>query len=190
MSCGSRTRSWRRVHERTKELSQSNRQLQREVTVRASVEADLEKSLALFRATVESSPGGLVAVDLAGRIVTSNQQWLDLWGIAEDHRRIVAGRRSWSTSKPLLKEPGHLKFLQTKQRNGLVAEGVRTIGLTDGRVLECQFRPQLLGGRSVGRVWNFRDTTRQRRTEEAQARSEQISQGHREYDGRAVPGAL
>ncbi len=163
-----------RVHERTKELSQSNRQLQREVTVRASVEADLEKSLALFRATVESSPGGLVAVDLAGRIVTSNQQWLDLWGIAEDQ----PAHRRWKAFleyvKPLLKEPGHLKFLQTKQRNGLVAEGVRTIELTDGRVLECQFRPQLLGGRSVGRVWNFRDTTRQRRTEEAQARSEQI----------------
>jgi PAS domain S-box-containing protein len=161
----------KRVKERTEELTRSNAQLLREIKERRYAEEELERSLSLLRATLESTTDGIMVVDLQGHLVSFNQKWLQMWEIsfslAEDleapdlHRILCAQLR-----EPEVMAPFHGRRPQP--------ETFQILELTDGRVYECYSKASMIGGKSVGRVWSFRDITRRRRDEEALARSEQI----------------
>ncbi len=72
-----------RVQELLAELREANAQLCREKAERKLQEAELQKSLSLLHATLESTASGIVAVSLSGDIVTFNQKFVDMWQIPD-----------------------------------------------------------------------------------------------------------
>src|ERR687896_707993 len=50
----------------------------------SEAEAELERSLSLLRATLEATTDGILVVDDTGKIVTYNQQFVQMWRIPED----------------------------------------------------------------------------------------------------------
>src|SRR5712692_2842468 len=56
---------------------------------RKRADENLESSLSLLAATLESTADGILVVDQAGRVVTSNQKFVQMWGIPES---IIASR--------------------------------------------------------------------------------------------------
>ena len=72
-----------RCAKRTAELRDANEQLCREIAYRKRTEAELEKSLSLLHATLQSTADGIVAVSLSGDIVTFNQKFVDMWQIPD-----------------------------------------------------------------------------------------------------------
>src|SRR5688572_3243212 len=137
-----------------------------DVTERRNAETSARKSLSLLQATLESTADGLLVVDLQGKIVSYNKRVTEMWGIppelfesGDDERAIGVALQKLSHPEEFLAKVREL-YAEPEIASYDVLE------LKDGRVFERYSQPQRIDGKSVGRVWSFRDVTARRRAEE------------------------
>jgi PAS domain S-box-containing protein len=119
----------------------------------------------LLSATLESTADGILVVDLEGRIVSTNQRFVEMWGIPDEV--MATGDDDLALSFVLGKLVDPEAFL-AKVRDLYAdpgAESFDEVVFADGRVVERYSRPQRLADEVSGRVWSFRDVTDQRRVE-------------------------
>lgn len=156
----------RQVEQRTMELAKANAALRIENQERRYAQTQLQDSLSLLNATLESTVDGILVMSNAGLVSSCNQKFLDMWHIP---RIAVAGLRSTdllASVAPQLEVPeGFLDDLQTMQSKPDTV-GFNLLRLKDGRVFERYSQPQRVNGTIMGRVWSFRDVTESRRLEE------------------------
>jgi len=167
----------RRVGERTEELSQANKLLKRQVSQRRKAEKKLERSLSLLRATLEATTDGIVVVNLRGIPVNYNQKVLSMWNVPPDVAANLDNSSMLELVRSLVREQSPFQARLARPASDPADAEPEILELRDGRIYECWSCPQLVSGRSVGRVWSFRDVTQRRRSEEALARSEAIYRG-------------
>ncbi|MBF2017233.1 MAG: EAL domain-containing protein [Rivularia sp. T60_A2020_040] len=132
-------------------------ELQKEQGKRQRIEKELEESVSLQKATLETTADGILLVDSQGFIAGYNHQFLEMWNIPQ--WLIKSGNYAqvleFATSH--LKEPQEY-IISVNQLLGYPgAEIDDLIELKDGRVFERYSQPQYIGGKIVGRVWSFRD---------------------------------
>ena len=144
-----------------------------DITARKRGEEELEQSLSVLRATLESSTDGILVVDENRRIVNYNRRLVEMWKIPQ---RILLERIEGTTVAFMLQQVEDerdfeetLKAVYTQPE----IESFDIIGLKDGRIVERYSKPQKLGGKTVGRVWSFRDVTQRLRSEEERRSSEE-----------------
>jgi PAS domain S-box-containing protein len=136
-----------------------------DVTGRKDAELELERSVALLEATIDATADGILVVDAAGRMVHFNERFVDLWDIPDDIADSHEENRAIEFVLGKLKDPAaFLKRVMTVYAQpSAVSHDV--IELLDGRLIERDSRPQVVDGRTVGRVWSFRDVTERDRAE-------------------------
>ena len=151
-----------KVQERTAELMNTNEQLRHEIAERKRVELELEKSLSLLHATLESTVDGVITIKGKGEVVNFNQIFVKMWQVPEpitmsrNHNQWLAFYRNQ------LKDPETF-FMRIQELDSQSDfEGYDTLELKNGRVFEHHSKPQRLGEKIVGRVWSFRDITERR----------------------------
>ena len=136
-----------------------------DITARKKTMAELDNSLSLLRATLESTEDGLLVVDNSGRIIQYNERFLDMWRIPEE---IIAKRDdnlALSFVSNQLIHPDAFRRTVVDYYRNINAITSDIIEFLDGRIFERFSRPQLVSGNSVGRVWSFRDITSMKKTE-------------------------
>ncbi|HJZ10549.1 MAG TPA: PAS domain S-box protein, partial [Acidobacteriota bacterium] len=127
----------------------------------------LEKSLSIVSATLESTADGILVVDNSGRISIYNQRFLDMWRIPEDVMASRDDTRAIQFVLDQLKDPdGFLAKVQELYTNP-VSESYDVLEFKDGRIFERYSVPQRIGNKTVGRVWSFSDVTQHRQAEQA-----------------------
>ncbi len=128
---------------------------------------ELAHSLALMRATLESTSNGILATDEQRRVRMYNEQFVRIWDIPPDVIGTMDHREILQYNSCRFADPeGFIARTEEIYASG-PAEAFDILELADGRVLERFSKVQYVDNRDVGRVWSFSDITQRRHAEEA-----------------------
>ena len=144
-----------------------------DVTEQRHAEIELEKSLSLLRATLESTTDGILVVDMKGHILSFNRKFVEMWGIPES---IIMSRdddRALSFVLEQLCEPQAFLKKVRELYSKPEAESFDVLHFKNGQIFERYSQPQFIAGQSVGRVWSFRDVSERHKAEESLKESEE-----------------
>jgi len=129
---------------------------------------ELEKSLSLLRATLESTADGIMMVNGQGQVVDWNRKFVDMWRIPTHLMEAGPENLSFDYILDQLTQPekiiADVQFLyQNPDWEGELQE----LNFKDGRIFERFTQPQRIGSDIVGRVYSFRDVTQKRMADDA-----------------------
>jgi PAS domain S-box-containing protein len=140
---------------------------------------ELARTLAMMRATLESSTDGILVTDDDGRVMVFNEKFVEMWRIpreildTRDHRQVLeATCRAFEDPQQFLARIDEIYASPPPDSYDLLE-------LADGRVLERFSRIQFVEERDVGRVWTFRDITDRRRAQRALEREKDTAESDR-----------
>ncbi|PSB32616.1 diguanylate cyclase [filamentous cyanobacterium Phorm 46] len=144
-----------------------------DISDRKLAELELETSLSLLQATIESTADGILAVDGQGKVVSFNRKFAKMWQLPDflldsrdSHQIFCFGINQLKYPEVFL---NHAKELSDRP----AAESYDIIEFQDGRIFERYSLPQHTGGKITGRVFSFRDVTERRQSEEKLRKSEE-----------------
>ena len=136
-----------------------------DITLQKEAKTELEKSFSLLKATLESTADGILVVDTSGKIVQLNQRFTEMWRIPPEIINSGEDKDAVQFVAEQLINPDY--FIENIKQ--LYSEPEITtsdlLEFKDGRFFERYSQPQLINGRSVGRVWSFRDITESKKAE-------------------------
>jgi PAS domain S-box-containing protein len=138
-----------------------------DITSRKEAETELEKSISLLKATLESTADGILVVDLFGRIVQYNKKFTEIWRLPQELIATGDDNNVLEFVKDELTDPE--RFLQNIKQLYTENEAITSdlLEFRDGRFFERYSQPQKINNISVGRVWSFRDITERKKAEAA-----------------------
>jgi len=158
-----------KVQEGTNQLRYANEQLCREIAEFKREKAELEKSLSLLHATLESTVSGVIAFSCqedSVNVVSFNQKFVEIWQVPDPIMMSRNRNQQLDFYSNQLKDPESFRRHLQELHSQPDAEGYDTVELKNGRILEQHFKPLRLGEQIMGRVWSFLDITECKRTEE------------------------
>jgi PAS domain S-box-containing protein len=136
-----------------------------DISARKKVTSELDNSISLLKATFESTEDGLLVVDLSGKTIQFNQKFVEMWRIPEEV--LATGEDSIALNYVQNELNNPESFLENVKH--LYSEPEATsfdmLEFKDGRFFERYSQPQVINGKSVGRVWSFHDITKKKTAE-------------------------
>ena len=144
----------------------------RDITDRKFAEAEIEKTLSLLSATLESTNDAILVVDLNNGWVLNNQRFIDMWQISDEVRAAKDDSRALSAVLEQLEDAD--AFLSKVRHLYLepAASSFDVLHFKNGKIVERYSIPQKVNGEVVGRVWSFRDVTERDQTQQKLVDSE------------------
>lgn len=121
---------------------------------------ELEKSLSLLRATLESTADGIMMVNGKGQVVDWNQKFVEMWRIPS--YMLESGTESIGFEyilEQLSNPTAVIADVQYLYENPEWQGELPLLHFKDGRIFERYTQPQRVGSEIVGRVYSFRDVT-------------------------------
>lgn len=152
-----------RIQQREADLQEAHDTLEKRVEERTE---QLRKSLALLNATLQSTADGIVATQYEAGMVCYNKQYQEMWGLPDD---LVTRSGLEATHQ-------RIAFMATKVTDPVAyvarireihdsPEAFDVLQMKDGRTVERYVKPQIIDGKIMGMVVNFRDITERKRAE-------------------------
>ena len=127
---------------------------------------DLAHSLAMVRATLESTTNGILVTNADGEITGFNQNFVDMWRLPPEVMDTRQHRKLLEVTGLQFREPEPFRARIDEIYASSPPESFDLLELADGRVFERFTKVQSVEERNVGRVWSFRDITERKRAEE------------------------
>lgn len=127
---------------------------------------ELAHSLAMMRATLESTSNGILVTNANGEITGFNQNFVDLWRLPAEIMNEGQHRRVLDITSCRFSEPEKFRARIEEIYTTSPPNSFDILELADGTVIERYSKIQFVDERNVGRVWSFRDITERRRAEE------------------------
>jgi PAS domain S-box-containing protein len=144
-----------------------------DISARKQLETARDESLALMRATLESTADGILVVNAQGRIETYNRNFAAMWRLGEHQLGTLGEEQILRAILDQLVAPEEFLASVRDLYSRSEADALDVLQCKDGRIFERYSRPQLVERRLVGRVWSFRDITKRRRAESDLRESEE-----------------
>ncbi|HLX61868.1 MAG TPA: diguanylate cyclase [Planctomycetota bacterium] len=137
-----------------------------DVTEQEQAEQELQKSLSIVSATIESTEDGVLVVNKQGKIIFFNTRFAEMWGIPEHIILSCDDTQALEYAMNMLVDPGSFMKKVEEAYSQPDAIFYDILRFKDGRVFERHSHPQRTGGEAAGRVWVFRDISKRTRMEE------------------------
>ncbi|HEX7421202.1 MAG TPA: PAS domain S-box protein, partial [Thermoanaerobaculia bacterium] len=142
----------------------------------------LRTTVAILKAQQEATLDGILVVDGAGKILSYNRRFLEIWGVpasvaskANDEQLLAYAAGAVVDWSEFIATVEHLYAHPSEVRGG------DTIALKDGRILARTSVPVLTADDSIaGRAWYFRDITEAKRADRLQSALFRIAELSRE----------
>lgn len=136
-----------------------------DITSKREASEALERSFSLLRTTLESTADGILVVNSSGKIVLYNQKFLEMWRIPEEIMKTNEDKVILAFVMNQLKNPD--TFINDVNKLYLENNQITydSLEFVDGRCFERYSQPQIINGKSIGRVWSFRDVTLRKKAE-------------------------
>lgn len=141
---------------------QQEQQLAEQNELLKRTNAKLNSSLSLLLATLEATTDGILVLDRLGKVVSFNQKFTSIWNILDSD----ATAREDELLEFILEqltETDAINFKTSIAQDNVEKRNFLT--LKSGKIIEYYLRPQQLMGEIVGRIWSFRDVTREKQKE-------------------------
>ena len=156
----------KRDRQHAAELARINKTLLAQIQEKEQIELALRESQSLLQAALESTADGILVVDLQGNIVSINRRCSDMWHIPDQVLRERSDERALTFVLDQLTSPDQFISRIKALYANPIESSYDVLEFKDGRVFERYSQPQKIAGRTVGRVWSFRDVTENRRLED------------------------
>ncbi|WP_373529994.1 ATP-binding protein [Nostoc sp.] len=154
-----------KVQELLAELSAAKDQLCHDQALYQQTETELQKSLSLLQATLDSTADGIIAISCKGDILCANQKFFQMWQITDSSIISQKHNQFLSFYKDQLKNPEIFCRRIQKLDSQLDFEDYDILEFNDGRIFEPYCQPLRLGEQIIGTVWSFREITAHKQTE-------------------------
>lgn len=124
-------------------------------------------SLALVRATLESTADGIMISNNSGQVIDWNKKFIDMWRIPVDLMEQGPEKLSFDYILDQVKNPEEFVHeVMALYQNPDIKGELSNVLFKDGRVFERYSQPLYIGGELKGRVFSFRDVTTRFRVEQ------------------------
>ena len=136
-----------------------------DLTAQRTTERELETLLSELRATLDSAADGMLVCAMDGSIRAFNQRLVNIWRIPAE---LLTRRDDPAVFAHMAKQVREAELYSERLREiaaDPMQESSDILELTEGTVLERRSVPQFSHGLPVGRVYSFRDVTRQAETQ-------------------------
>jgi PAS domain S-box-containing protein len=127
---------------------------------------ELAHSLAMLRATLESTTDGILVTNANGEVTGFNQNFVDMWRLPQEVMDTRQHGQLLDFTSRQLKEPEKFRAKIDEIYASSPPQSFDLLELADGRAVERFTKIQFVQERNVGRVWSFRDITARKRSEE------------------------
>src|SRR5450432_4038669 len=126
----------------------------------------VEEKTETVRATLESTGDGILVVNSERKVVTCNRKFSEICGISESLSRSTDDTALLLSASLQLRDPATFLAKVNELYSDSETQSDDVLEFKDGRIVERHSEPQLVNGKSVGRVWGFRDVTERSRARE------------------------
>jgi signal transduction histidine kinase/DNA-binding response OmpR family regulator len=131
----------------------------------------VEEKTETLRAILESTGDGILVVTSERKVVTCNHKFVEIFRIPPPLRHSTDDAAIFRIVTEQLKDPGAFLAKVRELYDNVETQSDDVLELKDGRIVERHTEPQRVHGRSVGRVWGFRDVTERSRAQEELGRA-------------------
>jgi PAS domain S-box-containing protein len=128
---------------------------------------ELAYSLAMMRATFESTTDGILVTDAAGHIIDFNEKFVQMWQITGGITPHSQHTALLDVAEKRIREPEKFQARIREIYEAWPPETLDLVDFIDGSVYERHSRVQKVNKMPVGRVWTVRDITESKRSERA-----------------------
>ncbi len=136
-----------------------------DVTDRKKLEEELENSLSILHATLESINDAILVVNSDREILYYNNSFLKMWSLTEEDVKNKNSKDLLEAVKEQLEDPEEFVRLVEeyyKNQEKIIND---TLTFKNGKIYERISLPYKVNGKIVGRVWYSRDVTQQKEYE-------------------------
>ncbi len=150
----------------SKELTKRNQDLQTKIDEASLAEKKLKESFALLQATLDSSSEGVLVIRENRHVDICNQALLNMFNLERDEFDRLIGHDFFNNLKPFVKNFEAFKGELINLYQSDDEHANFTIELKNKKILDCYAVPRMVDEKIIGRVWNVRDVTQLRRSEQ------------------------